>query len=102
MLGQGQITRSYRYGSPLQRLRRRSRTVHVKVVDSGFEVDNFTVSDPKALRAELRTIYRHLPRGRGWVQLSGIEDEWLPLGIDRTQREVSLRNAADALFFLAA
>ncbi len=102
MLGQSQITRSYRYGSPLQRLRRRSRAVQVKVVDSGFEVDSFTVSDPKVLRAELRTIYRHLPRGRGWVQLSGIEDEWLPLGIDRTQREVGLRNAADALFFLAA
>ena len=102
MLGQGQISRRYSYGSPLQKLRRRSRSVQVRVVDAGFEVDRFTVSDPKVLRAELRTIYRHLPKGQGWVQLSGIEEQWLPLGLDRTRQETHLRNSADALFYLAA
>ena len=102
MLGQGQISRPYSYGSPLQRLRRRSRSVLVKVVEGGFEVDRFTVTDPLVLRSELRTIYRHIPKGQGWVQLSGVEEQWLPFGFDRTRKETHLKNSADALFFLAA
>lgn len=102
MLGQGQLSRQYSSGSSLEKLRRRSRSVQVRVVDSGFEVDCFTVSDPRVLRAELRTIYRHLPKGQGLVQLSGIEEQWLPFGLDRTRSETHLKNSADALFFLAA
>ena len=102
MMGQGQVSGSYGYGSPLWKLRRRSRAIQVKVVESGFEVDNFTVSNPRILRSELRTIYRHLPKGRGWVQLSGVEEEWLPLGLAHTRQETQLKNSADALFFLAA
>jgi len=88
--------------STLDRLRRRSRAVHVQVLEGGREVDSFTVSDPHTLRSELRSIYRHLPKGEGLVQLKGVEEDWLPLGIDRVRRETGLRNAADALFFLAA
>ena len=102
MVRHGHIVESYSYNSPLQWLRRHARTVRVKVMDAGREVDSFQVADPQVLRSELRSIYRHLPRGSSDVRLSGIEEEWLPLGIDRVRRETELGNVADALFFLAA
>lgn len=102
MLRQERISHSYRRVSPLQGLRRRRRSINVKVVEDGFLVDSFTVSDPRVLRSELRLIYRFLPRESGVVHLTGVEEEWLPLGIDRVQSETSLKNSADALFFLAA
>ncbi len=96
------VVGSYSSVSPLQRLRRRSRAVQVKVVAFGHEVDAFESCDPQVLRSALRTVYRHLSKGSETVHLSGIEEEWLPMGIDRVRREVKLSNVADALFFLAA
>ena len=102
MVRHGHIVESYDFSSPLQRLRRHTRSVQVKVIDDGREIDSFQVTDPQVLRSELRSIYRHLPKGDAVVRLSGIHEEWLPLGIDRVRREMELGNVADALFFLAA
>ena len=102
MVRQGQLSGSFGYSSSLNRFQRRSRSVEVKVIDDGFVVDSFRVSDPLTLRSELRFIYRFLPKGGGLVHLSGVEEAWLPLGLDRKRREVELGNVADALFFLAA
>jgi len=102
MVRHGHIVESYSCVSPLQTLRRHTRAVQVKVIDGGREVDSFQVANPRILRSELRSIYRHLPKGDGVVRLSGVDEDWLPLGIDRVRREVELDNVADALFFLAA
>jgi hypothetical protein len=102
MVRQGQLSGFHDKASSLNRFQRRSRSVEVKVIDGGFVVDSFQVSDPRTLRSELRFIYRFLPRREGLVHMNGVEESWLPLGIDRKRREVELGNVADALFFLAA
>ena len=105
MVRHGQIVESHGYVgyvSPMQRLRRHARSVQVQVIDGGHEVDRFQVANPRILRSELRSIYRHLSKHGGVVRLEGVEEEWLPLGIDRVRHEMKLDNVADALFFLAA
>lgn len=102
MVRHGHVVESHSYVSPLQRFRRHARAVQVRVIDDGREVDSFQLSDPQDLRSEVRSVYRHLQGCSGTVRLSGIKEEWLPLGIDRVRREVELDNVADALFFLAA
>ncbi len=98
----GQVSKPYTRLSPLDGLRRRRRSVQVRVLEDGFEVDRFSLTNPRVLRAELRTVYRHLPKGHALVELTGVEEEWLPLGLDRRRRETGLKNSAEALFFLAA
>lgn len=97
-----QISGFHGYVSPLEGLRRHSRSVQVKVFEGGFEVDRFSLSKPSVLRAELRKIYRVSPKGRVLVELTGVEEKWFPMGLDRVHRETHLKNSADALFFLAA
>jgi hypothetical protein len=102
MMRSDRISESTRLVSPLDRLRRRSRSVQVRVFEDGFQVDVFALSNPRILRSELRTIYRLLKKGHVLVELTGVEEEWLPLGLDKVRHETSLKNSADALFFLAA
>ena len=88
--------------APLSGLRRQRRAVLVRVTAHGHEVDAFDVSEPQTLRAALRPIYAHLPARDGDVRFTAVEEEWLPLGLNRVHREVDLRGLEDALNFLAA
>jgi hypothetical protein len=97
-----QISRFHSHVSPLDGLRRHSRSVQVKVFEYGFETCSFSLSDPSALRAELHFIDRLAPRYHVEVELTGVEEEWLPMGLNRVRHETDLGNAADALSFLAA
>lgn len=98
----GRISGLHSHVAPLDRLRRHRRSVQVKVLEYGVESDSFSLSNPIILRAELRDIYKHLPRGHYVVEMKGIEESWLPMGLSRVRWETNLRNSADALFFLAA
>jgi len=83
-------------------LRRQRRAVLVRVITWGHEVDAFEVSAPQTLRAALRPIYSHLPAQGTTVEFRAVEEDWLPLGIDRARHEAKLRGLDDALGFLAA
>ncbi len=64
-------------------------------------MDSFQASGAETLRAALRPIYHHLPKKRGTVKFIGIEEEFFPLGIRGTTREVELNNFGAAVMFLA-
>ena len=102
MWREAQFAPSYTRSRSLDRWYSRSRSVMVRVFDDGREVDSFQSASAETLRAELRPIYRHLPKGSGTLQLLGVEERQLPLGINRSRREVQLSNLVDALTFLAA
>ena len=100
MLRSTQVLVAYPRILSLERLWRHSRSVDVRVIDWGREVDGFQASDPDTLRAELAPIYRHLPGTGALVRLLGVEEMWLPLGIGRIRWEVALDNEGGALSFL--
>ena len=64
-------------------------------------MDSFWASSPKVLRSAFRPIETHLPRNRAVVQFKGVEEAWLPLGLDRVSHEVELDGFGSALSFLA-
>jgi hypothetical protein len=97
----GQISRFHIHVPPLGALRRHSRCVEVKVLEYGCETDRFSLSDPRALRAELRTM-QGISSEHHVLELTGIEEEWLPMGLNRVRRETPLKSSAEALSFLAA
>jgi len=81
-------------------LRRRDRSIKVRILDGGHEVDSFEVSTADLLRAEMKAIGPHLPKRGALVQYRGIEEQSLPLGIARVRREVELEDLQDAVSFL--
>lgn len=87
---------------PFPQMRHRARRVLVRVVADGHELDRFEASDPDVLVAALRPIYAHLPERGAAVRFRGIEEEELPLGIDRVRREVDLAGLGSALAYLEA
>ena len=102
MLQTAKVPDDYGRAQSLGRLRRRSRSITVRVLDGGREVDSFRASSPKVLRSALQPIETHLPRNRVVVQFRGVEEAWLPLGLDRVSHEVELDGLGSALSFLAA
>ena len=97
-----------RKSAPLSRpngplaLKRQRRSIRVRVMARGHEVDVFEVSEPQTLRAALRPVYTHLPAGDGTVAFEGVQEEWLPFGLAHTCQEDELEGLDDALEFLAA
>jgi hypothetical protein len=89
-------------GGALPQLRRQRRTIEVRVISGGHEVDSFAVSERQTLRAAVRPILAHLPAADADVQFKAVEEEWLPLGLSRSRREADLPSLDDALLFLAA
>jgi len=85
---------------PFAGLRRRERCIAVRVLDGGHEVDSFQVSTAQVLRSEMDIIYSCLPKRGATVLLHGVEEESLPLGINRVRREVDLDNVSAAFSFL--
>lgn len=90
------------FGLGFPGLRRRGRSIKVRILDGGHEVDSFEVSSLDALRSELKAIQPYLPRRAVLIQFQGVQEESLPLGINRIRREVDLGNLNAALSFLAA
>ncbi len=84
----------------LSGLRRRERSITVRILDGGREVDSFQVATPQLLRSEMDVIYAHLPKRDAKVLFHGVEVESLPLGIMKARREVELDNVSAALSFL--
>ncbi len=78
------------------------RAVYVRVVTGGHEADAFQASNPQLLEAALRPVYGLLAGRDDKVELRGIEEEWLPLGIDYVRREEELADLETARAFLAA
>jgi len=74
----------------------------VRVSQHGVEADCFSLSYPSVLRAELRNIFSVAPEGHLLVEFTGVEEAWLPLGLNRVRRETELKNLNDALIFLVA
>jgi len=83
----------------LKWLRRRYRFVLVRVLDGGREVDGFQASTPEVLVAALRRTYAQLTYES--VELKGVEEEWLPLGIGRIRRETEMGSVDAAVSFLS-
>ena len=67
----------------IARLGRRRRSVLVRVIVGGHEVDAFAVSTTRSLATTLGPVYRHLPARDSAVQLTGLEEELMPLGLRR-------------------
>ncbi|HEX2987352.1 MAG TPA: hypothetical protein VHS06_04185 [Chloroflexota bacterium] len=84
----------------LSGLRRRERSITVRIFDGGHEVDSFQLSTAQLLRSEMDAIYAHLPKRDATVLFHGVEVESLPLGIMKARREVELDNISAALSFL--
>ncbi len=81
--------------------RRVRRLVQVRVLVGGHEVDAFQASAPQTLRPALRPVYAHLPKHDAAVRFTGIEEDWLPLGIGRARREWRLAGPNAALAYLS-
>ncbi len=86
---------------PLDRSRRVSRLVDVRVIDGNHEVDSFQVSSPETLQAAITPVLRHLPRG-GEVRLTAVEEMRTLLGRRRVRKEAALPGVEHAIQFLAA
>lgn len=84
----------------LDRMARCSRSVQVDVFNWGRIEDSFQLSNPKNLGAAIVPICKHLPQEGVAVRLLGIEEQSLPLGIDRTIRQIALCDLSEACSFL--
>ena len=79
---------------------KRSRSVRVQVLVDGQEQDSFEASSPQGLRDTYRRLAACLPWDGASVRLLGVEEESLPLGLERQRRETSLASIEAALAFL--
>ena len=77
-----------------------NRSIRVRVIAGGHEVDSFEASGSDTLRAAIRPIYAHLPLLDASVQFSGVEEERGPLGFRRSRRMTDLSGPSAALAYL--
>lgn len=83
-------------------LRRRRRTVRVRVLDGGREVDAFLSSRADVLEVAAQPLRAPRASGNTRIEYTGVEDESLPLGLDHIRRKVPLADLPAAKAFLAA
>lgn len=95
-----QVLRSRAHPFTLRAWSRVTRSVQVRVIQGGREVDSFQASHPATLRAALAPICRYLSAHSGTLQFLGVESRQILPGLPRRALQIDLANLESALEFL--